>query len=151
MNNMAGNQLATWNQVNARSNEPIPSTHLTIFVPPALSAFILANLKSSKGDLPQLRPVTLFQLHSSSVLTACRPFHLDLPLVCPDNEDIIMDTTRQTAAESISLLAITDESFYHEKLSWTLRFPVPPQLPSTLLVDSLPGSHFNKVPIALRH
>ena len=37
----------------------------------------------------------------------------------------------QTAAagfirpESISLLAITDKSFYHGKLSWTLRFPVP--------------------------
>ena len=44
--NMAGDQLAIWNQVNSRSNEPIPSTHLTIFVPPALGAFILANLKS---------------------------------------------------------------------------------------------------------
>ena len=47
--NMAGDQLAIWNQVNVRGNEPIPSTHLTIFVPPALGAFILANLKSPKG------------------------------------------------------------------------------------------------------
>ena len=133
---MAGDQLAIWNQVNSRSNEPIPSTHLTIFVPPALGAFILANLKSPKGDPPQLRPVTPSQPHSSSVLTASRPFHLDLPLVFPDNEDIIMDNARQAAAagfirpESIPLLAITDESFYHGKLSWTLRFPVPPPVTS---------------------
>ena len=79
--NMAGDQLAIWNQVNDRSNEPIPSTHLTIFVPPALGAFILANLKSPKGDPPQLRPVVPSQPHSSSVLTASRPFHLDLPLI----------------------------------------------------------------------
>ena len=46
--NMVGDQLAIWNQVNVRSHEPIPSTHLTIFVPPALGAFILANLKSPK-------------------------------------------------------------------------------------------------------
>ena len=130
--NMAGDQLAIWNQVNDRSNEPIPSTHLTIFVPPALGAFILANLKSPKGDPPQLRPVIPSQPNSSSVLTASRPFHLDLPLVFPDNEDIIMDNARQAAVagfiqpESIPLLALTDESFYHGKLSWTLRFPVPP-------------------------
>ena len=43
-----------------------------------------------------------------------------------------MDNARQAAAagfirsESIPLLALTDESFYHGKLSWTLRFPVPP-------------------------
>ena len=47
-------------------------------------------------------------------------------------EDLIMDNARQAAAagfirsESIPLLALTDESFYHGKLSWTLRFPVPP-------------------------
>ena len=119
--NMAGDQLAIWNQVNVRSNEPIPSTHLTIFVPPALGAFILANLKSPKGDPPQLRPVIPFQPNSSSVLTASRPFHLDLPLIFPENEDLIMDNARQAAAagcirsESIPLLALTDESFYHGK------------------------------------
>ena len=43
-----------------------------------------------------------------------------------------MDIARQAAAagfvrsESIPLLALTDESFYHRKLHWTLRFPVPP-------------------------
>ena len=118
-NNMAEDQLAIWNQVNVGSNEPIPSTHLTSFVPPTLGAFILA----------QLRPVIPSQPNSS---TASRPFHLDLPLIFPDNEDLIMDNARQAAAagfirsESIPLLALTDESFYHGKLSWTLRFPVPP-------------------------
>ena len=75
--NMAGDQLAIWNQVSVGSNAPIPSTHLTIFVPPALGAFILANLKSPQGESPQLRPVTPSQPHSSSILTASRPFHLD--------------------------------------------------------------------------
>ena len=47
-----------------------------------------------------------------------------------------MDNARQAAAtgfirpESIPLLAITDESFYRGKLSWTLRFPVPALDPS---------------------
>ena len=89
-------------------------------------------MKSSKGGPPQLRPVIPSQPNSSSVLTASRPFHLDLPLIFPEQEDIIMDNARQAAAagfirpESIPLLALTDESFYHGKLSWTLRFPVPP-------------------------
>ena len=134
--NMAGDQLAIWNQVSVGSNAPIPSTHLTIFVPPALGAFILANLKSPQGESPQLRPVTPSQPHSSSVLTASRPFHLDLPVIYPEHEDLIMDNARQAAAtgfirpESIPLLAITDESFYRGKLSWTLRFPVPAPDPS---------------------
>ena len=151
---MAGDQLAIWNQVNVRSNEPIPSTHLTIFVPPALGAFILANLKSPKGDPPQLRPVIPSQPNSSSVLTASRPFHLDLPLIFPENEDLIMDNARQAAAagfitsESIPLLALTDESFYHGKLSWTLRFPVP--TPDTSGVSPL-HSHSNKALVVPRH
>ena len=62
--NMAGDQLAIWNQVNVRSNKPIPSTHLTIFVPPALGAFILANLKSPKGD------------HNSAQSSLLNPIHL---------------------------------------------------------------------------
>ena len=69
--NMTRDQLAIWNQIK-RGNEPIPSTHLTIFVPPALGAFILANLKSpkgSKGDPPQLLPVVPSQPTSSSVPT----------------------------------------------------------------------------------
>ena len=43
-----------------------------------------------------------------------------------------MENARQAAAagfvrsESIPMLALTDESFYHRKLHWTLRFPVPP-------------------------
>ena len=37
--NMAGDQLAIWNQVNVCSNEHIPSTHLTIFVPPCSRSF----------------------------------------------------------------------------------------------------------------
>lgn len=43
-----------------------------------------------------------------------------------------MDSARQAAAdgyvrpEAIPLLALTDESFYHGKLHWTLRFPMPP-------------------------
>ena len=48
--NMAGDQLAIWNQVNVSGNEPIPSTHLTIFVAPALGAFILANLKQGEDN-----------------------------------------------------------------------------------------------------
>ena len=80
----------------------------------------------------QLRPVIPSQPHLSSVLTASQLFNFNLPLIFPENEDIIMDNARQAAAagfvrsESIPLLALTDESYYHRKLHWTLRFPVPP-------------------------
>lgn len=111
--NMAGDQLAIWNQVNMHSNEPIPSTHLTIYVPPAL---VLSSWLTSRP--PMAIP------HNFALSTP--------PLIFPENEDIIMDNARQAAAagfvrpESIPLLALTDESFYHRKLNWTLRFPVPP-------------------------
>ena len=147
--NMAGDQLAIWNQVNVNSNEPTPSTHLTIFVPPSLGAFILANL--------QLRPVIPSQPHSSSVLTTSRPFHLGLPPIFPENEDLIMDNARQAAAagfirpESIPLLALTDESFYHGKLSWTLRFPVPPPDTSGSARRFSSTVTFRQGPIVPRH
>ena len=114
------------------SNAPIPSTHLTIYVLPALGAFILSNLKATDGDPPQLRPANPSQPHLSPVLTASQPFNLNLPLIFPTNEDMIMDGVRQAAIagyvrpEAIPLLAITDESFYHRKLTWTIRFPMPP-------------------------
>ena len=68
---------------------------------------------------------------SLALVRQCRE-KKDLPLIFPEHEDLIMDNARQAAAagfirsESIPLLALTDESFYHGKLSWTLRFPVPP-------------------------
>ena len=103
--------------------------HLTIFVPPALGAFILANLKSPRG-ISATATCHSFPATFSSVLTASRLFHLDLSVIYPEHEDLIMDNVRQAAAtgfirsESIPLLAI-DESFYRGKLRWTLRFPVP--------------------------
>ena len=129
--NLSGDQLAIWNQVNRDTNSVIPSTHLTIFVPPALGAFILSNLKPSNAEPPQLKNAQGPQNSSNLVLTASQPFHLSLPTVFPENEELTMKTARQAAAhcfirsEAIPLLAITDESFYHRKLQWTLRFPMP--------------------------
>ena len=133
--NMAGDQVAIWNQVSVGSNASIPSMHLTIFVPPALGAFILANLKSP-GGISATATCHSFPATFSSVLTAFRLFHLDLSVIYPKHEDLIMDNVRQAAAtgfirsESIPLLAI-DESFCRGKLRWTLRFPVPAPDPSS--------------------
>ena len=47
-------------------------------------------------------------------------------VIFPTNEDMILDGARQAAIagyvrpEAIPLLAITDESFYHRKLTWTI-------------------------------
>ena len=104
------------------SNEPNPST------------LILTNLKAPKRNPPQLRPVNSSQPHLSRVITASQT-KFNLPLIFPENEDLIMDNARQAAAagfvrsESIPLLALTDESFCHRKLSGTLHFPIP--LPDT--------------------
>ena len=130
--NMAGDQLAIWNQVNDRSNEPIPSTHLTIFVPPALGAFILANLKSPKGD-----PRNSAQLSLPNPIHLLSSPHLDpfipISLLSFRNKKTsswtMLDKLRRQVLSGLNLiplLALTDESFYHGKLSWTLRFPVPP-------------------------
>ena len=50
-------------------------------------------------------------------------------------------------SESIPLLALTDEGFYHRKLHWTLRFPMPPPTLPPLLADSPPPLPPDKVPI----
>lgn len=137
LDNMAGDQLAIWNQVNHRSNLPIPSTHLTIFVPPAMGAYILSNINGTADNPPQLKPTPPSQPSLSPVLTVSQPFNLPLPLVFPQNEEGIMTAARAAAAdghvryEAIPFLGVTDESFYHRKLQWTLRFPMPPPATSS--------------------
>ena len=128
---MAGDQLAVWNQVNVNSNEPIPSTHLTIFVPPSLGAFILANLKSPTGtphSSVQLYLLNLIRLLSSLPLDLFTSTSLPTFLKMKTS---IMDNAGQAAAagfirpESIPLLALTDESFYRGNLVGR-SVPVPP-------------------------
>ena len=77
--NMAGDQLAIWNQVNMHNNEPIPSTQSHHLCPPRSRCFILANLKAAKGSLlnsAQLSPLNLTYHRSSpllNVLTSIYP------------------------------------------------------------------------------
>ena len=138
--NMAGDQLAIWNQVNVNSNEPIPSTHLTIFVPPALGAFILANLKAS---LLSSRPPNL--LTSISVLSFLK-----------------MKTSSWTMLDRLLLQASSDLNLFLSLLSpmkaFTIVnsvgryvFPSRRQTPLALFADSPPQSHSDKVPIVPRH
>ena len=120
---------------------------------------ILANLKSPKGDPPQLRPVTPFPtslifcphcISTFSTLTSLSSF--------PTTK-----TSSWTLLDRLQLQVLSDQNLflfllsrmkpsYHGKLSWTLRFfQCHRQTPPALLADSRPRSHFNKVPIALRH
>ena len=155
--NMAGDQLAIWNQVNVRSNEPIPSTHLTIFVPPALGAFILANLKSPRGTP-----------HSSAQLSLLNPIH---PLSSPHLDlftsisllfFLKMKTSSWTTLDrplrqvsfdlnlSPFLLLPTKVSTM-ANLVGRYAFQCHRQTLLALLADSPPQSHFNKAPIVPRH
>ena len=62
--------------------------------------------------------------HSSAQSSPLNPTFL-----LSSRHPIIMDKAAAAGfvrPESIPLLALTNESFYHRKLSWTLRFPVPP-------------------------
>ena len=128
--NMAGDQLAIWTR---------------------------STLEGPQGDPPQLRPVIPSQPHLSSVLTASQPFNLNLPLIFPENEDLIMDNARQAAAagfirpESIPLLALTDESFTIVNSVGLYVFPSRRQTPLALFAHSPPQSHSDKVPIVPRH
>lgn len=117
LDNMAGDQLAIWNQVNHASNHPLPSTHLTIFVPPALGAYILSNVKGNADTLPQLKPTPQSQPSLSPVLTVSQPFTLPLPVVFPQNEDGIMKAAREAAADGHVRLRLFHSSVSLTKVS----------------------------------
>ena len=145
------------NQVNVRGNEPIPSTHLTIFVPPALGAFILANLKSPKGTP-----------HSSAQLSLPNPIH---PLSSPHLDPSIsisllffqkMKTSSWTMLDRPLRQVLSDLNLSPfllgrmkvstmENLVGRYAFQCQRQTLLSLLADSPPQSHSNKVPIAPRH
>ena len=150
--NMAGDQLAIWNQVSVGSNAPIPSTHLTIFVPPALGAFILANLKSRNCDLsllpshihprssPHLDPFTLTSLLST--------------LNMKTSSWTMLAKQRRLVSSDLNLSLFSPlpmKVFTVGSLVGRYAFQCQRRILPALLVDSHPLSLSNRAPIAQRH
>ena len=149
----AGDQLAIWNQVNVRGNEPIPSTHLTIFVPPALGAFILANLKSPKGDPPQslLNPIhPLSSPHLDLFTSISLLFFLNMKTSSWTMLDRLLRQVSSDPNLSPFLLLPMKVSTM-ENLVGRYAFQCHRQTLLALLADSPPQSHSNKAPIVPRH
>ena len=142
--NMAGDQFATWNQIDARSNESISCTHLTIFVSFALGAFILANLKSPKGDSPNSAQSPL----SNPTHLLSSP-HLDHFTLASLLSFPITKISSWTLLDRLQLQALFDLNLFPsllsrmkastmESLVGRCAFRCHRQLPSALLADSLP-------------
>ena len=157
MEDMAGDQLAIWNQVSVGSNAPIPSTHLTIFVPPALGAFILANLKSPQGESPQLD----LSLLPSHIHPRSSP-HLDPFTLTSLLSTLNMKTSSWTMLAKQRRLVSSDlnlslfsplpmKVFTVGSLVGRYAFQCQRRILPALLVDSHPLSLSNRAPIAQRH
>ena len=125
MDGLAGDQLCQWNAVAPDSI--LPATHLTLFLPPPLGAFVLANhqshddFKSTSASATQATPIFSVQQH----------LQYPLPQVFP-NQHEHLSLARQSAVEgylspeTIPFLGHSNQLLTFKKARWALRFPLPP-------------------------
>ena len=140
--NMAGDQLAIWNQVNVNSNEPIPSTHFTIFVPPSTH---------SSAQLSLLNLIHLLSLQHLGLFTST-----SLPSFLKMKTSLwtMLDRLRRQASSDLNLFLFwlsPMKAFTMENLVGRFAFPSRRQIPLALLADSPPPSPSDKAPIVPRH
>ena len=131
------------------------ATHLIVFLPPCLGAFVLSNhsshnsafFKFSSPDAP-----------TNEGPTACvkQVANFPLPSLLPNQSDTL-HTARSAAAEgylsafTIPLLADPETLVQTARLNWVLRFPLPPPNPrSNRRFSSTPSYHYGpRTPQAL--
>ena len=140
MDGLAGDQLCQWNSVAPDSI--LPATHLTLFLPPPLGAFVLANhqshedLKSTPASATQATPIFSVQQH--------------LQFLFPQvfiNQQEQLSLARQSAVEgylspeTIPFLGHSNQPLTYKKVRWALRFPLPPPTkdPSARRFSSTPA------------
>ena len=138
---IAGDQLCLWNTI--APDAIIPSTHLTLFLPPSLGAYVMANHQSHRE----------FKSHPSSsasdipTFTVQQGLHFPLPEVLKYQVELL-NMARYAAADgyitpaAIPLLShsLTGEHMTFQKIKWSLRFPLPTPDPSD------PSRRFSSTP-----
>ena len=125
MDGLAGDQICHWNSVAPDSI--LPATHLSIFVPPPLGAFVLANhqnhedFKSTPASATQSSPI--FSVQQNIQFPLLQVF---------SNQDELLSLARLSAAEGylseevIPFLGHSHQPITFKKVRWALRFPLPP-------------------------
>ena len=105
----------------------LPATHLSLFLPPPLGAFVLANhqsheeFKSTPASATQATPTFSVQQH----------LQFPLPQVF-SNQGELLSLAGQSAAdgylssEAILFLGHSNQPITLKKVRWALRFPLPP-------------------------
>ncbi len=128
---VAGDQLCVWNTI--APDAIIPATHLTLFLPPPLGAYVMANHQTHRD----------FKPHASSsptdipTFTVQQSLHFHLPEVCK-NQSEMLNMARYAAADgyitpaAIPFLShsLTNEHMTFQKIKWSLRFPLPTPTPT---------------------
>ena len=150
---LAGDQLCHWNTLSP--DAVFQATHLIVFLPPCLGAFVLSNhsshnsafFKFSSPDAP-----------ANEGPTACvkQVANFPLPSLLPNQSDTLIKA-RAAAADgylspfTIPLLAEPETLVQPARLNWVLRFPLPPPNPlSNRRFSSTPSYHYGpRTPQAL--
>ena len=141
---LAGDQLCHWNTLSP--DAVFQATHLIVFLPPCLGAFVLSNhsshnsafFKFSSPDAP-----------ANEGPTACVKQVANFPLPSLlSNQSDTLTKARAAAAEgylspyTIPLLAEPETLVQPARLNWVLRFPLPPPNPlSNRRFSSTPSYH----------
>ena len=150
---LAGDQLCHWNTLAPDS--VLKATHLVVFLPPCLGAFVLSNHSSRSPAFFKYPPP---ELQTNEGLTACvkQVANYPLPSILVNQEEKLSSAHKSAAdgylsSYTIPLLAEPETLAQHAKLNWVLRFPLPPpNQMSTRRFSSTPSyNHGPRTPQAL--
>ena len=138
---IAGDQLCQWNTI--APDAIIPATHLTLFLPPSLGAYVMANHQTHRDFKPQPSSST----NDIPTFTVQQWLHFPLPDVFK-NQVELLNMARYAAADgyitpaAIPFLShsLTNQDMTFQKIKWSLRFPLP--TPSPPLQPPLPKFSF---------
>ena len=125
MDGLAGDQICQWNSVAPDSI--LPATHLSVFVPPPLGAFVLADHQNHED----FKSTPASAAHSSSIFSVQQNLQFPLPQVF-NNQDELLSLARLSASEgylseeAIPFLGHSNQHMTFKKVRWALRFPLPP-------------------------
>ena len=138
---IAGDQLCQWNTI--APDAIIPSTHLTLFLPPSLGAYVMANHQSHR----EFKPHPSSSTSDIPTFTVQQWLHFPLPGVLK-NQVELLKMARYAAADgyitpaAIPFLShsLTNEDMTFQKIKWSLRFPLPTPDPAD------PSRRFSSTP-----
>ena len=150
---LAGDQLCHWNTLSP--DTVFQATHLIVFLPPCLGAFVLSNHSSHNSAFFKFSSP---DASASEGPTACVKQVANFPLPSLlSNQSDTLTKARAAAAEgylspfTIPLLAEPETLVQPARLNWVLRFPLPPPNPlSNRRFSSTPSYHYGpRTPQAL--